>query len=105
MNGSEKQIKWAEQIKASFMADLKNNFFAKLVRVGENKINSGSLTREALTSVVEIFEKAFDGAIKNESALFWIENRNRMGIEMLFAFLPEEYRLHNVGMILDRDKL
>lgn len=105
MSGSEKQIKWAEEIKASFVDTLKgadeNSFFNKLNHVGANKVNAGKLTPKQVTGIVKMFNDALTAVLSNDSAKFWIDNRNQMDVEQLFPYLPEWAQRHTPAMVLD----
>lgn len=66
MNGSEKQIKWAEDIKASKMED-----FLKL----------RSMCRD------ELGTKIVDYVLSLDHAAYWIDNRNKTPISMMETLL------------------
>ncbi len=62
MNGSEKQIKWAEEIKAA-----KAEEFAKLYKAVRNDIGT----------------KAISYIESNDNVAFWIDNRDRKVADLL----------------------
>lgn len=75
MNGSEKQVRWAEDIKAKFNEDMTDRFaeldklFSKLPE--EKKAEVGPV----LDAEREVVSKIN----AQEDAKFWIDNRNQLG--------------------------
>lgn len=68
MNGSEKQIKWAEEIKANINVE---KF------LGKGKDENGN----------EIIRKAVEFVNSIEDARFWIDYRNKSAMQILTALM------------------
>ena len=74
MKGSEKQIKWAEDIKARITA---NNF--------------------GMETVTEVGQKAIDYIASIDDANFWISYRDRTGVAMLQEMARGTLRIKGDG--------
>lgn len=96
MTGTEKQVAWAEDIKARFertcdiiVADLEG-FLRKQIAYEAEQIAAGKDIRGTSSRVIKDIDdvKKVKVSFEDESAAFWIENRSHFTQPDDFAHLP-----------------
>jgi hypothetical protein len=82
MNGTEKQIAWAEEIKAGTMIML-DRIIAEAQQRADRAVEQGKITRDAadaqLATLLGQVDTMRAKAITKDSASWWIDNRTRLG--------------------------
>lgn len=72
LQGTEKQIAWAEQIRSKFLTQLDKEL--AFVREGEEELGESADGQRRIVSLTALRD-AFDSAPKAQLASFWIEYR------------------------------
>lgn len=83
MNGSEKQIQWATKIRAQFIADVQAEQERQQPRA--DKAGQGEQWRATMAQVVALAEA-------QDSAAWWIDNRDKLSIPGRGAAFGEFYK-------------
>lgn len=74
--GTEKQVAWAERIRADFVAYAENQL-EKAVEIAADMKEKNPKEPQKYDNQVAIIEKAFEEVLNNPNAKFWIENREK----------------------------
>lgn len=74
LTGSEKQIKWANEIRAKFLADL-DTYVAETVSRAGGAISIGKADTEIVGDISDIFARFRDRLASQGQAAWWIDQR------------------------------
>ena len=72
-NGSEKQIKWASEIRDKTISDLKSQY-SKIIKITDGNLSSNGMNAKHWRVFTNVFSK-YREIVSSHSAGWWIDNR------------------------------